>query len=411
MAEKEKIGKYRVLGKIGEGGMGKIFKAKHPTLNRTIIIKQLSFTKNKSLTQRFKREAKIMIDFRDENIVQVYDHFREGSSYYIAMEYVDGISLEKLINSKTQICPTVALLILKEICKGLKHAHDKGVIHRDIKPDNVLISKTGKVKLVDFGIATAREDNEEDLTKTGAVMGTPAYMSPEQLTSTKHVDNRSDIYSIGVLFYKMITGEKPFSSNFTAEAIHNITKGIFVKPEKLNPQIPGVFRKIIRKTMNHKVNSRYKDLRYLINLLDKYTYRYKNHQDINNAIKVYITSKDPETLAVCNLPVKAKSNFLFRIAAVAAGILVLYFFGFFLHSQGFYNELFSSNHLGLMSVRVQLPEKFYKPADYSHGGPKSRVCSCCLPLFSPSTRRRPWVPRRRDRGRSCPARQGLPHPG
>ncbi|MBN2738103.1 MAG: serine/threonine protein kinase [Spirochaetales bacterium] len=385
MAEKDKIGKYRVLGKIGEGGMGKIFKAQHPTLNRTIIIKQLSFTKNKSLTQRFKREAKIMIDLRNENIVQVYDHFREGNSYYIAMEFVDGTSLEKLITSKSKICPTVALLILKEICKGLKHAHDKGIVHRDIKPDNVLISKSGEVKLVDFGIATAQEDNEEDLTKTGAIMGTPAYMSPEQLTSTKHVDHRSDIYSIGVLFYKMVTGEKPFSSNFTAEAIHNITKGIYTRPEKLNPQVPGIFRKIIHKTMNHKVGKRYKDLRYLINLLDKFTYRYKTQQEINNAIKDYTTKKESDMLPICTLPVKPKTNLFLRIISIAAGIFLVYMFGFFMYNQGYYYEIFGSYQWGVFSARIQLPEKYYKDLDqvFSQVVIKSVTDSAAKPVKLP----------------------------
>lgn len=359
MAEKAKIGKYKVLSKIGEGGMGKVYKALHPTLRRPIILKQLSISSEKTLAKRFKREARIMIDFRNENIVQVYDHFREGSSYYIAMEFVDGISLEDLIKKKKQICPMAALIILNEVAKGLKYAHDKGVVHRDIKPDNVLISKGGRVKLVDFGIATARKDNEEEITHTGAVMGTPAYMSPEQLASTKSVDKRSDIYSLGVMFYKMVTGVRPFPSNFTAEAISSITKGHYEKPEKLNPDIPKLFRGIIKKTMNHKIKKRYKDLRYLLKIVSKYLHRFREQSAVRKALQEYISDKTGEC-ALEGLPLKKKKNLLFSFVStiVLAGILLIG--GFVFYSQGFYHELFQGRNYGSLEIRAVIPKNYYK---------------------------------------------------
>ncbi|MBN2532733.1 MAG: serine/threonine protein kinase [Spirochaetales bacterium] len=359
MAEKAKIGKYRVLGKIGEGGMGKVYKALHPTLRRPIILKQLSISSEKSLAKRFKREARIMIDFRNENIVQVYDHFREGSAYYIAMEYVDGISLEDLIKKKKIICPMAALIILNEVSKGLKYAHDKGVVHRDIKPDNVLISKSGRVKLVDFGIATAREDNEEEITHTGAVMGTPAYMSPEQLASTKTVDKRSDIYSLGVMFYKMVTGVRPFPSNFTAEAISSITKGQYEKPEKLNPEIPALFKKIIKKTMNHKINKRYKDLKYLLKIISKYIYRFKEHTAVKKALQEYISDKTKECLLE-GLSLKKKKNLLLSLVSTIGMVGILGIGGFVLYTQGFYHEFFQARNYGSLEIRAVIPKKYYK---------------------------------------------------
>lgn len=364
MAEKaKKIGKYRVLGKIGEGGMGKVYKALHPTLKRSIILKQLSISSEKTLAKRFKREARIMIDFRNENIVQVYDHFREGSAYYIAMEYIDGISLEDLITKKKRICPMAALIILNEVAKGLKYAHDKGVVHRDIKPDNVLISKTGRVKLVDFGIATARKDNEEEITQTGAVMGTPAYMSPEQLASTKTVDKRSDIYSLGVMFYKMVTGVRPFPSNFTAEAIHSITRGQYEKPEKLNPDIPKLFRKIIKKTMNHKITKRYKDLKYLLKILARYLYRFREQRAVKKALHEYIADKKKECFLE-DLPLKKKKNLLFSFVSTIGMAGILGIGGFLFYSQGFYHELFQGKNFGSLEIRAIIPRKYYKKPEF-----------------------------------------------
>ena len=149
-----KVGKYTIVGKMAKGGMGSVYKAKHPTLKRFVILKQLTLRGGAGISERFKREAQLMIDFRHENIVPVYDHFKSGSSYFIAMEFVDGTSLDKLIADRSKLSPEATLLIFSEVCRGLKYAHDKGVIHRDIKPANILLSKEGEVKLVDFGIAT-----------------------------------------------------------------------------------------------------------------------------------------------------------------------------------------------------------------------------------------------------------------
>ncbi len=288
----EKIDKYEIKSIIGQGGMGKIFKAVDPDTKKNIIIKQLLICSQAVLTKRFQREANVMMAFNHRNIVKVFNQFKRGKSYFIAMEFVDGMSLEELIEKKKKIDTLPAILIFREICIGLKYAHDNGIIHRDIKPDNVLISKLGDVKLVDFGIATAKPGSEEDLTKTGTVMGTPAYMSPEQIIDSKDVDKRCDIYSMGVLFYQMVTGKKPFSSSFSAETLNSITKGIYENPAKIIPDIPGVFKKIIKKTMNCKKNNRFKDLKECISILTKYSSSFKNNSQIKNAIRKYFAGQD-----------------------------------------------------------------------------------------------------------------------
>jgi eukaryotic-like serine/threonine-protein kinase len=286
------IGKYIILNLIGQGGMGKIYKAIDPKSKRTLIIKQLMVSSQTILKRRFEREANIMMTLSHRNIVKVFNHFKAGKYNFIAMEYVDGISLEDLIKKKKKISSLPAILILNEICNGLQHAHDYGIIHRDIKPDNVLISKTGDVKLLDFGIATAKPGSGEDLTKTGTVMGTPSYMSPEQIVNSKDVDKRSDIYSLGVVLYQMLTGVKPFSSAFSAETIDKINKGIFDNPAKYVPDMPEILKKILKKTMNCKKNKRFKDVEECLKLLSKYMENFKNNSQIKNAIRKYLAGKD-----------------------------------------------------------------------------------------------------------------------
>jgi serine/threonine-protein kinase len=288
------IGKYKILSLIGQGGMGKIYKAVDPKLKITVILKQLMISSQTILKRRFEREASIMKSLSHRNIVKVFSHFKAGKYDFIAMEYVDGISLEDLIKKNKKISTLPAILIFSEICKGLQHAHDYGIIHRDIKPDNVLISKTGDVKLLDFGIATARPGSGEDLTKTGTVMGTPSYMSPEQIVNSKDVDIRSDIYSLGVVLYQMITGVKPFSSTFSADTIDKINKGIYENPAKYIPEMPEIFKKILKKTMNCKKNKRFKDLKECIKLLSKHTQKFKSGSQVKSAIQKYLHGRNIE---------------------------------------------------------------------------------------------------------------------
>jgi tRNA A-37 threonylcarbamoyl transferase component Bud32 len=282
------IDKYGVISVIGQGGMGKVYKAVHPVSKKFVIIKQLMLAKNEILIKRFKREADIMSSLNHNNIVTVYDFLKIGSSCYFTMEFVDGLSLEDLIKKKGKIDEIPALLIFNEACKGLKHAHDKEIIHRDIKPDNVLISKNGEVKLVDFGIARDDSDPGEGLTKTGVVMGTPAYMSPEQLISAKYVDKRTDIYSMGVMFYQMITGKKPFSGAFTAENIQKISTGNFTNPKQYNPKISGLCIKIIKKAMHHKKDKRPDDLSEVMAIMTKHIGKFKTQSQINSKIRSFL---------------------------------------------------------------------------------------------------------------------------
>jgi eukaryotic-like serine/threonine-protein kinase len=261
------IGKYRITQLVAQGGMGAVYKGIHPTLKRNVILKKLTARGSPQFIERFKREARIMMDFKHDGIVTVYDHFKEGSSYYIVLEYVDGLSLDELIQRRRSLPNELGLYVFLQVCLALKYAHDSGVIHRDIKPSNILISRKGEVKLVDFGIAGYEEERDEALTAPGMTLGTLAYMPPEQFKNTRNVDKCADIYAMGVMLYEMATGKKPFPGNFSPETIVTIQKGKYIHVRRLNPRIDRVFALLIGKMVRPKKERRYQDLAPVIRIL------------------------------------------------------------------------------------------------------------------------------------------------
>ncbi|MBU2514825.1 serine/threonine protein kinase [bacterium] len=350
------IGKYRIISQIGKGGMGAVYKAEHPTLKKTVIIKKLTLTGSRDFVERFRREAQLMMEFRNEKIVQVYDHFKEGNSYHIVMEYVDGITLEQLIESKRFLSEEAALLIFAEVCRALKYAHDHQIIHRDIKPANILISNSGVVKLVDFGVSASLDSSEEDsLTKAGMTIGTPSYLAPEQIANAKNRDKRSDIYSMGVLLYEMVIGKKPFRGGFSPEVISLIEKGKYVLPRKINPKIKPGMQRIIRKTMHHKVQKRYQDLGLVIKKTSKYLRKYKSQEEITAAIKAYLEGNESPFK-------KTGQGILLSFSSKILGVLIIGFLfavtlgtlGFLALERGYQYEWLYPDEYGALQVMVKV---------------------------------------------------------
>jgi serine/threonine-protein kinase len=354
---------------MAKGGMGAVYKAKHPTLKRFVILKQLTLRGSAGISERFKREAQLMIDFRHENIVPVYDHFKSGSSYFIVMEFVDGTSLDRLIAEKGQLSSEAALLVFSEVCKGLKHAHDKGVIHRDIKPANILLSKQGEVKIVDFGIATTMEPGKEGLTQAGMTLGTPAYMSPEQIADSRSVDKRSDIYSLGVMLYEMLTGEKPFPGDFTADAINRINRGNYKSSKRINPGIPGFLVHIMKKMMHHKAKRRYANLQHVLNRLSKFTRRYRTQANIRNSIKRYLEGSEIAAPAAFSIG-KGRTGMrpLLKLGIGLIVFLVVVVGGLYSYYRGYIYEYLMGREYGRLEVRAVVPQDYYKRVElvYAH---------------------------------------------
>jgi predicted Ser/Thr protein kinase len=201
-----------ILELLGQGGMGVVYKARQRHLNRLVAVKILppAAGADPAFAERFTREAQALAQLNHPNIVQVYDFGRTAEFFYIVMEFVDGANLRVLIRNG-HLEPAQALKIVPQICEALQFAHDEGIVHRDIKPENILIDKKSRVKIADFGLAKllGRTPDELSLTGTGQLMGTLGYMAPEQLQQAHTVDHRADIYSLGVVFYEMLTGQLP----------------------------------------------------------------------------------------------------------------------------------------------------------------------------------------------------------
>ena len=198
---------------LGRGGMGIVYRARQTELDRVVALKLLppAPAHDPAFAERFAREAKALAKLNHPNIVTIHDSGRsEGGLYYFLMEFVDGPDLRRVIESR-ELTPQQALAIVPQICDALQYAHDQGVVHRDIKPENVLLDREGRVKIADFGLAKLLGRSAEDtgLTRSRQVMGTPRYMAPEQAQDPHNVDHRADIYSLGVVFYEMLTGQPP----------------------------------------------------------------------------------------------------------------------------------------------------------------------------------------------------------
>ncbi len=240
----EAIDKYKLEELVAAGGMGKVYRGIHPTLERSVIIKKLSLRGDAAYAQRFRREASILMDFRSDYVVDVYDHFRKASNHYIVMEYVDGLSAQDLLRRERYLDGPMCAYIALCTAKALAYAHRKKVIHRDIKPANVLISREGDVKLADFGIATSRE-GESDITSEGMTLGTPSYMAPEQFTDSRSVDGRADFYSLGVMLYELLTGRKPYPGRFGPELIRTVESGKYKRARAVNPAVAPELERLV----------------------------------------------------------------------------------------------------------------------------------------------------------------------
>ncbi len=215
MSIPEKIGKYRVTGKLGQGAMGEVFRAHDPVLNRDVAIKRISsgLDADESLRKRFEREAQAVALLNHPHIITVYELGFEGDQMFMAMELLEGIDL-KLAMAQKKLGYAEKLATMEQICEGLAFAHARDLVHRDLKPANIHILPGGKVKIMDFGLARTAGS---DMTSTGTVMGTPHYMSPEQVKGLK-ADARSDVFALGCVFYELLSGRKPFD----AESMHGV---------------------------------------------------------------------------------------------------------------------------------------------------------------------------------------------
>ena len=253
--------RYEIVNKIGTGGMSDVYKAKDHTLGRFVAIKVLKpeFSEDVNFVTKFRTEAQSAAGLEHPNIVNIYDVGSENGMHYIVMEYVEGITLKTYIEKKGQLTFKEAVSIAIQVGRGIEAAHNKGIIHRDIKPQNIIISTEGKVKVTDFGIARAATSN----TISSDVMGSVHYASPEQARNG-FVDGKSDIYSLGIVVYEMVTGRVPFDGDTTvAVAIQHLQEEI-VPPSAYAPNLPISMEKIILKCTQKNPDRRYESMTALL---------------------------------------------------------------------------------------------------------------------------------------------------
>ena len=262
--------RYELIEKIGEGGMAIVYKARDNKLSRLVAVKILKkeFANNKDISDKFKKEATAVANFSDSNIVNVLDvgHEEEGNIDYFVMEYVNGKTLKELIVEKGKLNYSVAISISIQIAKALECAHKNNIIHRDVKPQNILVTESGIVKVTDFGIA--KSSTSATITNTTTIMGSAHYLSPEQAKGT-FIDSRSDIYSLGIVLYEMVTGVLPFDGESPVTIALKHIQAEPTEPKKYNPSIPESLNNLIIKSMSKESTNRYQSCRELINDLQK----------------------------------------------------------------------------------------------------------------------------------------------
>jgi eukaryotic-like serine/threonine-protein kinase len=263
------LGDYRLLKKLGAGGMGTVYLAEQVSLERRVALKVLSkdLASKPAFVQRFQREARLMARLDHPNILRCHDVGTVAGNHYLAMEYIDGGSLQNWLDKLGKLPIADALHAMLACARALQHAHEQNMIHRDIKPDNLLLTSKGVVKLADLGLAKAQDD-DLSLTKTGTGAGTPLYMAPEQARDVKHVDHRSDIYALGCMLYRCVTGEVPFAGETLVEVIDAKTKGKFMPARRLNPDVPPRLDLIIDKMVAADPKHRYQSCAEIIAELD-----------------------------------------------------------------------------------------------------------------------------------------------
>ncbi len=266
------LGGYEVLRKLGEGGMGAVYEAHQIALDRSVALKVLPphLANNRDFITRFSREALSVARLNHTNIVQIHDIGKEEGTYFFSMEFVRGITLGDMIEKQGKMDVETAVGYILQAARGMEYAHKRHVIHRDIKPDNIMVNEEGVAKVADLGLAKQLDKEEMSVTMAGVGMGTPVYMSPEQGKDAKNVDGRADIYSLGCTLYHMITGKIPFEGNSAYEIITKHVSEPLVPPHKVDADIPEEISAVIEKLMAKATTERYQTMGEVIAALEDY---------------------------------------------------------------------------------------------------------------------------------------------
>lgn len=256
-----RLGRYEIVRQLGRGAMGVVYEGLDPNIGRRVAIKTArrdvieASGRADEMIERFLREARAAGGLNHAHIITIYDADEQDGTAYIAMEYVEGTDLQKTIGQRSRFSPEETVALGATVCEALAHAHDNGVVHRDVKPSNIMMLNDGTIRVADFGIARVKDSS---LTQEGAMIGTPHYMSPEQFMGQR-VDGRSDLFSVGIILYELLTGEKPFHGEAISTVMHAVIKTDPIDPSALNFSVNNVLSEVIMKSLEKAPNQRYAD--------------------------------------------------------------------------------------------------------------------------------------------------------
>jgi serine/threonine-protein kinase len=262
-APAQTLGRYRILGELGRGAMGVVYRAEDPMLSRTVAIKTINMVadaeERAEYEKRFYQEAKAAGGLSHPNVVTIYDIGHAGDVVYMAMEYVEGTELRHLLDRGRPDAAT-AVDIVAQVAEGLAYAHARGVVHRDVKPANIMVPRDGPAKIMDFGIARMRASDVK--TQTGMLLGSPKYMAPEQLLGGA-VDHRCDVFSLGVVLYEALTGAPPFAGADITQIMYQIVHAAPPPPSAVNSRVPPMLDLVVARALAKEPAARYQDAREL----------------------------------------------------------------------------------------------------------------------------------------------------
>jgi serine/threonine protein kinase/Flp pilus assembly protein TadD len=311
--------RYEVIEELGKGGMGKVYRVFDKTVKEEVALKLIKpeIAGGERTIERFSNELKFARKIAHRNVCRMFDLDEEEGTHYITMEYVHGESLKSMIGMMGQLSAAQVVFLAKQVCKGLAEAHRLGVVHRDLKPGNIIIDKEGNARIMDFGIA--RSLKEKGITGAGVMIGTPEYMSPEQVEA-KEVDKRSDIYSLGVILYEMVTGKLPFEGETALSIALKHKTETPLDPKQFNAQIPEDLNRVILKCIEKNKEKRYQETKELLSELSKIEEGITTGERIVPKKKTITSKKIKEKFGKRWMVIAAVF-----MAVVAAGIAIIYF--------------------------------------------------------------------------------------